>query len=186
MLVRKLTTILKFIELSFRGVKVKKTIHSNIDKTFKAYNNGNKLEIGEVYIRTNVSINTDGNGTIAIGDKVFINRNSIISCRDKIIIKDNCIIGPNVCIYDHDHDFGNRGVENGYLVEEVIIEKNCWIGAGTIILKGTHIGENSIVAAGTVLKGNYPANSMIYNKKETVTKKLVSKNKEEKCNVKEE
>lgn len=177
MLIRKLTTILKFIELSFHGVKIKKTIHSNIDKSVNVYNHGNTIKIGKVYIRPNVSINTEENGSIEIGDNVFINRNGIISCRDKIIIHDNCIIGPNVCIYDHDHIFGKDGVEAGYLLKEVIIEKNCWIGAGVIILKGTHIGENSVVGAGTILKGDYPANSMIYNKNETVIKKLYETSK---------
>lgn len=186
MFLRKTITILKFIEFFFCGVKLKKTIHTNIEKGVKIYNSGKKLEIGETYIRANSNINTEGKGELIIGSKVFINRNAIISCRNKITIEDNCIIGPNVCIYDHDHKFGESGVENGYILEDVIIEKNCWIGAGVIILKGTHLGENCVVAAGTILKGNYPANSMIYNKKETVVKRLVAENKEEKSKVEEE
>lgn len=179
MLIRKLITIIKLIELYFRGVKIKKTLRSNIDMSVKVYNKGKDLKIGErIYIRSNVSINTEDKGSLILGNKVFINRNSIISCREKIIIKDNCIIGPNVCIYDHDHKFGSNGVEDGYISEEVIIEENCWIGAGAIILKGSHIGKNSIIAAGTIVKGKYPSNSMVYNKRECIVKELISKNKE--------
>lgn len=173
MIIRKIITVLKMVEITFKGVKIENSIHNNIEKNVKMYNHGKKIKIGNYfYARSNVSINTEDKGKITIGDNVFINRNSIISCRDCIQIKDGCIIGPNVCIYDHDHTFGKNGVEEGYKSEEVVIEENCWIGAGAIILKGTHIGKNSVIAAGTVLKGTYQENSMIYNTRETVVKTL--------------
>jgi len=169
-LIRKLITFFKLLELFLKRIKIKKTLHSNIALTANIYNHGKKIEIGELYIRGNTCVNTEGSGSLKIGNKVFINRNCIISCRDKIIIKDNCIIGPNVCIYDHDHKFGIHGVEEGYLTDKIIIEENCWIGAGAVILKGAHIKKNSIIGAGTIVKGIYPENSIIYNKKETVIK----------------
>jgi len=46
--------------------------------------------------------------------------------------------------------------------KEVIIGKNVWIGSKVIILKGARIGDNSVVAAGSVILGKeYPANSII-------------------------
>lgn len=47
------------------------------------------------------------------------------------------------------------------------IGKNCWIGANTVILRGTTIGDNSVIGAGCVLKGEYPAGAIIIQKRET-------------------
>jgi len=45
--------------------------------------------------------------------------------------------------------------------------RNCWIGANTVILRGTTIGDNSVIGAGCVLKGEYPAGAIIIQKRET-------------------
>lgn len=112
MIIRKIITALKIIEISLRKAKIKKSIHTNIEKGVNVYNHGKKLQLGKsIYIRANASINTEENGEIIIEDNVFINRNTIISCRDKIIIKERCAIGPNVCIYDHDHIYGSNGIK---------------------------------------------------------------------------
>lgn len=100
-------------------------------------------------------------GSVSIGDRVNINRNTILVCHDSVTIGDCCSFGPNVMLYDHDHKFGVNGMEKGYKTAPVIIEKNCWIGAGVIILRGTHIGEGCVIGAGTVVKGNIPAHSLV-------------------------
>ena len=45
--------------------------------------------------------------------------------------------------------------------KEIHIGNNVWIGLNSIILKGTHIGDNSIVAAGSVVKGVFPCNVIV-------------------------
>ena len=45
----------------------------------------------------------------------------------------------------------------GYLVNNVIIKKKSWIGAGVIILKGVTIGENCVVASGSVVTKDIPS-----------------------------
>ncbi len=54
---------------------------------------------------------------------------------------------------------------------EIVIGNNVWIGLNAIILKDTQIGYNSIVAAGTVVKGYYGANSIISS--QTSSKELI-------------
>ena len=44
------------------------------------------------------------------------------------------------------------------------------IGANCVILRGTKIGDNCVVAAGSVIKGEFPANTLIYQKRETEIK----------------
>lgn len=109
---------------------------------------------------------TDG-GHLNIGKMVGLNCNSMIVCHESITIGDNTIMGPNVYIYDHDHVFTSaEGVKrNEYKTSPVIIGQNCWVGAGTIILRGTKLGNNCLVAAGCVLKGKYPDGSVIIQKR---------------------
>ena len=47
------------------------------------------------------------------------------------------------------------------------IGDNSWIGCNVVILRGTSIGKNCIVGAGSVLKGTYPDNSVIVQKRQT-------------------
>ena len=100
-------------------------------------------------------------GKILLGNNVSINRNYMLVCYDTIFIADNCAIGLNVVFYDHDHKFGPNGIEEGFKTAPIIIEKNCWIGAGATILRGTHIGEGSVIGAGAVVRGDIPPHSLV-------------------------
>lgn len=101
-------------------------------------------------------------GELQIGDHVYVGRNSMIVCRKRISIGDWTTIGPNVVIYDHDHDLKNKG----HLVcDDVEIGKNVWIGANVLILKGTKIGDNTVIAAGSVVTKNIPENSILIQKR---------------------
>ena len=115
------------------------------------------------------------NGAICeIGDNTSFNYNSILVCRKKVQIGRNVEIAPSVLIYDHDRDFRNEAglSANKYFCDDIIIGNNVWIGANTVILRGTRIGDNSVVAAGSVIKGCYPANSLIVQKRNTDTIKI--------------
>ena len=130
------------------------------------------MRIGRVSTRTNVHI-VCVEGNMEIGKQVNINRNCIIICRYKISIGDNCSLGPNICIYDHDHLFGKNGlVPNEYKCSEIIIESGCWIGAGAIILRGTHIGKNSVIGAGTIVKGYVPPNSLVTSTRNNIISEI--------------
>lgn len=98
-------------------------------------------------------------GRLVIGSNVGIGSFNQIICHRAIIIGDNSILGPNVCIYDHNHQYNlEHGVSRReYDISEVIIGKNCWIGAGAIILKGVHIGDNCVIGAGSVVTKDIPS-----------------------------
>lgn len=122
-----------------------------------------ELNIGRgVHIRDGVVLSVRNHALLKLSDGVFINRNTIITSRKSIIIENGVTLGPNVCIYDHDHDMHNRG---GYFCNEIKIKKNAWIGAGTIILKGVEIGENAVIASGSVVTKNVPANTILLQKR---------------------
>ncbi len=92
-----------------------------------------------------------------IGEKVFVNHNCSITCVEEITIGDYCNIANNVVIVDHDHRLGRDGVEDGLESTPVHIGNNVWIGANTVILRGSTIGDGAVIAAGAVVKGKIPA-----------------------------
>lgn len=139
---------------------------------------GANIEIGKdtaisigngLRMRKNSLIGVRDNAILNIGSNVFINRNTLILARKKIEIEDGVTIGPNVCIYDHDHNISHIGKcnisNNDYVCEDIHISRNVWIGAGSIILKGVTVGENSVIAAGSVVSKDVPANSILIQRR---------------------
>lgn len=114
-----------------------------------------RIKLGKkCHIRKNTELMADG-GKILFGDNVFVNRNCLICSHKSIIIGNNTTIGPNVCIYDHDHD----GMGN-YILLPIDIGKNVWIGANATILKGVSIGDNATIAAGAVVTKDVEPNAV--------------------------
>lgn len=112
-------------------------------------NNSGTIDVGKkVVFEDGVLIRSSG-GAIKIGNSVYVNRNCNLISRSSITINDGVTIGPNVCVYDHDHNF--KSIEGGYISSPIVIEENVWIGANSIILKGVKIGNNSVIASGTVV-----------------------------------
>lgn len=102
-----------------------------------------------------------------IGSNAKLNYNCIIACHDQIDIGESTEFGPPVYLYDHDHDYRAGLKENKFKSAPISIGKNCWIGANTVILRGTEIGDNCVVGAGSVIKGKFPSGSVIIQKKVT-------------------
>lgn len=104
-------------------------------------------------------------GSVKIGEHCFFNTNCSITGVNSIDIGRSCKFGNNVVIVDHDHNYKHIGEEE-FLSGEITIGNNVWIGANTVILRGTHIGDNCVIAAGSVIKGYVPNNSICFMKKE--------------------
>lgn len=129
----------------------------SVGASLQTYDNG-EIKVGKKSaIRANTELSAT-HGQILIGDSCFINRNCMIVAHEKIVIGSGVTIGPNVNIYDHDHDGAG-----GYISVPIVIENNVWIGAGSILLKGVRIGENSIIGAGTIVTDSIPSNTIAYN-----------------------
>jgi acetyltransferase-like isoleucine patch superfamily enzyme len=170
MLLGKGFSILKLFCLKIRyGKRLKiKSIRQNFKPDTEIVVGKNAfLSLGRVSFRTNVHLLCDI-GEMTIGSLVCFNRNCIVACRQNIRIGDNCLFGPNVCVYDHDHVYTANGVmSREFKCSDIIIEDGCWIGAGAIILRGTHIGRNSVIEAGSVIRGKIPPNSLVSTVRET-------------------
>lgn len=132
-----------------------------------------KLE-DSVHISDDCSIRIADKGSLRIGHNTAVSQFCVIACRKSITIGNNVMIGPNVMIYDHDHNFKLSDIMNqgGYVDAPVIIEDNVWIGCGAIILKGVRISSGSVIAAGSVVTSDIPSQTLYYTKPERVFKTI--------------
>lgn len=106
-----------------------------------------------------------GNAKIKIGSNTGISGATIYAWED-IGIGDNCIIGANVKIFDTDFhpvdtDERLRGKLDAVKTKPVKIGNNVFIGVNAIILKGTELGDNCVVGAGSVVSGKFGAGEII-------------------------
>lgn len=132
------------------------------------------VELGKCLINENAFVCASNLGKITIKDNVTINRNTIIVAKKNIYIGDGSSIGPNVCIYDHDHKYDANGFKKDeFTAADIYIGKNVWIGANVMILKGSNIEDNCVIGAGTIIKGLVRANSIVYNARDIIEKKMV-------------
>lgn len=105
-------------------------------------------------------------GVLQIGDNSGIS-NTAITVAESVNIGRNVFIGAGCKIYDTDFHpieaefrFGDTADITRTKTKRIIIEDGAFIGGHSIILKGTHIGENSVIGAGSVVAGNIPANEI--------------------------
>ncbi len=98
---------------------------------------------------------------VEIGDNVFIGHSSHIGVR-KTVIGNNVLLAPHVSIVGDDHRFDTVGVtifstglhaNSALPIEQrsVVIEDDCWLGFGVIVLPGVKIAEGCVIGAGSVL-----------------------------------
>lgn len=116
-------------------------------------------EFGEgSYIETPFHANWAGKN-VKIGKKVYANFNLTLVDDGEITIEDSVMLAPGVIIATGTHPIAPELREQVYQYNlPVVIKKNAWIGAGSIILPGVTIGENSVVGAGSVVTHDIPDN----------------------------
>ncbi len=108
------------------------------------------------------SFTTYPGGEIRIGNRVGLNGTTITS-KKQVQIGDGTMIAPNVIIVDS--DFHAQWPPDARLISStadidrpVAIGANVWIGMNSVILKGTTIGDNSIIGASSLVSGDIPPN----------------------------
>ena len=110
-------------------------------------------------------LQTDGYGKLIIGNNVGIS-STVIHAWDSIVIEDNVKIGAGCMIFDTNFHSLDASIRNSpddckhVKTAPVHIKKNAFIGTRSIITKGVTIGENSIVAAGSVVVKDIPDNQI--------------------------
>lgn len=129
--------------------------------------NPQKIFLGSrVRIYPGMRAETVGDGAkIVIGNNISIGQNfHVVSYCHELTIGDDTTVAGNVFITNCDHDYkgeNNSVLENNILYKKTSVGKGCFIGNNVAILSGTKLGDGCIVGTNAVLKGDYPANSVI-------------------------
>jgi acetyltransferase-like isoleucine patch superfamily enzyme len=104
---------------------------------------------------------TAGGDEIRVGRNVFINQNCTFYDLGGLDIADDVMIGPNVSIITAGHPLDPSSRRSVTIGKPIVIERNVWIAAGATIIGGVTVGENSVVAAGSVVTRDVPPNTLV-------------------------
>ena len=95
---------------------------------------------------------------IVIGDRAIINEYCFLDGRGKLYIGNNTSISIYSKFISASHNLNSN--DFAYQYKPIVIDDYSFIGAGAIILEGTHLGKGCVIGAGAVAKGEYDNNKM--------------------------
>lgn len=99
---------------------------------------------------------------IRIKNNVFIGSGCEFNIRAGIVVGNDSLIASGCRFIDHDHGIALNeliGKQHGP-EKEIIIGSDVWLGCNVVVLKGVHIGDGAVVAAGAVVTKSIPANEI--------------------------
>jgi lipopolysaccharide O-acetyltransferase len=141
---------------------------------------GHSIEIGDnVTIWRNARIEArkglgSNSPAIEIGDGCKVHPYVHIGAVERVTIGKGCLFASNVYITDHDHDYSNPYDEvvsnRKVIVSPVTVGDYVWLGEGVMVLKGSTIGERSIIGAGSIVLGEIPPLSVAVGRPARVVK----------------
>ena len=100
-----------------------------------------------------------GGHHVHLGSNVYANAGLKLVDDTHIYIGDCTMLGPNVVLATAGHpidpELRGRGLQYNLPVR---IGRNCWLGAGVIVMPGVTIGDNTVIGAGSIVTKDIPAN----------------------------
>jgi acetyltransferase-like isoleucine patch superfamily enzyme len=103
-------------------------------------------------------------GVVEIGEKTVMGQECTISAYRRVRIGAECVIADRAMFIDFDHGVVEveRSIrKQGIYMRDVVVGSNVWIGYGACILRGVHVGDNSIVGTNSVVTKDVPANAVV-------------------------
>lgn len=144
------------------------------------YMNGNIIISDNVSICENCKIATCG-GNIVIGENSTLGDYTTITAQGGIKIGSNVIFADKISLIANEHIYENTQIPimlQGCIDLPIVIGDGTWVGINATILGGTTIGKNCVVAAGAIVKGNFPDYCVIGGVPGKIIKKYDEKLKE--------
>jgi acetyltransferase-like isoleucine patch superfamily enzyme/glycosyltransferase involved in cell wall biosynthesis len=99
-----------------------------------------------------------------IGDRSNIGAYCYLGASGGITIGKEVMMGPRVSLFAENHNFERTDItmrQQGVIRKRVVIEDDCWLASGAIILAGVTVGKGSIIAAGAVVTKDVPPYSIV-------------------------
>lgn len=123
-----------------------------------------KIIIGDnVRLCRLVEFSVPKGGVLEIGNNASIGRGVLLSAHNSIVIGSYTMLAEYVCMHDNNHVFDDVGaliVDQGFKSTPLIIGSGCWLGAKSILLEGSSLGDGAVLGANSVLTRPVPANSV--------------------------
>ena len=112
---------------------------------------------------------------ITVGNRVHIGAMDRIASMNEVIIEDDVLFAAFVHITDHSHEFRNVDVpistQGAYSKGSVRIKRGAWLAFGCHVLSGVTVGENSVVAANSVVTKDVPPYTVVAGNPAKVVKR---------------
>lgn len=114
-------------------------------------------------IRDGCVLKTSG-GEIELEDRCFMSYGCVLHATERIVMEERVAIGERVTLVDsgHDTDGSDRHwAVQGVPTEPVVVGANTLVFANAVITMGAHIGANSQVASGALVRGDHPEGALL-------------------------
>jgi carbonic anhydrase/acetyltransferase-like protein (isoleucine patch superfamily) len=114
---------------------------------------------------------------LRIGSRCSIGRASHIVAHRSVVVGDDVITGPHCYITDQNHVYADPDIpikQQWPAEDPVEIGDGSWLGAGAIVLPGTRLGRNTVVGAGSVVRGEFPDHAVLVGAPAQVVRRYVT------------
>lgn len=125
---------------------------------------GGDIEVG-AWSRLRDGVSLKSSGRLTCGEHTILQSYTLLHCARQVSVGDRVTLGERVSVLDSDHQLDGSDTynqEQPLTIEPVHVGSNAWVGANAVLLRGTRLGRNSVVAAGSVVRsGDYPAGWLV-------------------------
>lgn len=111
-------------------------------------------------VRVFTPLNINYGPGVSFGHDCFLNFGCTLLALGGITIGDGAFIGPH-CVLATEYHPEDPATRHSLLTKPIVVKRNAWLGANVTVLAGVTIGENAIVAAGSVVTKDVPANTVV-------------------------
>jgi maltose O-acetyltransferase len=98
---------------------------------------------------------------VRIGRDVYVNRGCVVLDAERVEIGDNTRFGPEVMLVGNGHEIGGPDMRAGERkLGVIVVGRGCWLGARVTVIADARIGDGTIVAAGSLVRGDLEPNAI--------------------------
>ncbi len=127
---------------------------------FEYFDRASTQALTQSGIQAIIPLNINYGPGVRFGDDCFLNFGCTLLAIGGITIGDGAFIGPH-CVLATEYHPEDPATRHTLLTKPIVIGRNAWLGANVTVQAGVTIGENAIVAAGSVVTKDVPSNTVV-------------------------
>jgi len=137
----------------------------------RSHHEKHRLKLGRRSLIEELAVVCTWNGDVILADGASVGIGSIVigpvRMGEHSVCSQNCFISGQSHRYE---DVTLNFLNQGFIIDQVIIGRNVWIGSNTVILPGVTIGDNSVIGAGSTVVKDIPSYAVAVGKPAKVIK----------------